>query len=56
MRKLAYLFALLFVSANYTNCTPENIAEQVKEQACCDEESTIPPPPPPPPPGGGTGG
>nr|WP_321237546.1 hypothetical protein [uncultured Psychroserpens sp.] len=55
MRKLAYLLALLFIGANFTSCTPENITDAVNEQACCDGEGTIPPPPPPPP-GGGTGG
>jgi hypothetical protein len=49
MKKIIYLFALLFIGANYTSCTPENILDQVNEQACCDDESTIPPPPPPPP-------
>ncbi|WP_299278391.1 hypothetical protein [uncultured Psychroserpens sp.] len=58
MRKLAYLLALLFIGANYTSCTPENIIDEIAPQACCDEEGTIPPPPPPPPPGddGVTGG
>lgn len=53
MRTLAYLFALLFIGANYTSCTPENIIDKVEAQACCDEGEHIPPPPPPPPPVGG---
>jgi hypothetical protein len=48
MRKLAYLFALLLIGANYTSCTPEQIADEVESQACCDEGEHIPPPPPPP--------
>lgn len=35
------------------SCTPEALAEDVKEQACCDGESPIDPPPPPPPTGSG---
>lgn len=45
MKKLLYLFALLFIGANYTSCTPESIADEVQEQACCDENGHIPPPP-----------
>ncbi|WP_323787915.1 hypothetical protein [Psychroserpens sp.] len=53
MRKLAYLFALLFIGVNYTSCTPENIVDKVESQACCDEGEHIPPPPPPPDPNTG---
>jgi len=71
MRKLLYLFAFLFLGANFTSCTPETIADEIIEQACCDEGEDIPPPPrdatseaccdegediPPPPRGNVTGG
>lgn len=42
---------LLFIGANFTSCTPENIVDQVNEQACCGDDEEILPPPPPPPPG-----
>ena len=49
MKKLLYLFTLLFIGANYTSCTPESISDQAQEQACCgDDEEILPPPPPPP--------
>ncbi|WP_435412703.1 hypothetical protein [Psychroserpens mesophilus] len=56
MRKLAFLFALLCIGANYTSCTPEQIADGVESQACCGESGEIPPPPPPPPGGGDLNG
>jgi len=52
MRKLLYVFVLLFFGANITSCTPGSIVEEVNEQACCDDDGDIPPPPPPPPTGG----
>lgn len=55
MKKLIYLFTVLFIGASFNSCTPESITEQVKEQACCGEGEEIPPPPPPPP-GTGLGG
>ncbi|WP_186826733.1 hypothetical protein [Psychroserpens burtonensis] len=48
MRKLAYLIVLLFIGANYTSCTPEQIADEIAPQACCDDGEHIPPPPPSP--------
>ncbi|WP_277619916.1 hypothetical protein [Psychroserpens jangbogonensis] len=38
----------------FLSCTPDNIVDEIQEQACCDGEGTIPPPPPPP--GGGVVG
>ena len=49
MKKLAYLFTLLFFGIYFTSCTPESIADEVEAQACCGESGEIPPPPPPPP-------
>ncbi len=47
----------LFMSVNFTSCTPTSINDtEQTPQACCDEDSEIPPPPPPPPPGGGVVG
>ena len=52
MRKLTYVFALLFIAGNYTSCTPDKIVDEIESQACCGENGEIPPPPPPPPGGG----
>jgi len=50
MKKITYMFLLLFIGANFTSCTPENIVDEIMEpQSCCGETGEIPPPPPPPP-------
>lgn len=57
MKRLIYLFALLFITINFSSCNPESLVDEAAPQACCGEGGEIPPPPPPPPPGGGvTGG
>lgn len=41
----------LFMSANFTSCTPTSMSDEKQtEQACCDEDGDIDPPPPTPPP------
>jgi hypothetical protein len=50
MKSIFYIIIVLFMGANITSCTPENIVEDVTQpQACCGDDIPIPPPPPPPP-------
>ena len=50
MKNLFNLIIVLFMSANFTSCTPESIVgEAAQSQDCCGDDIPIPPPPPPPP-------
>jgi hypothetical protein len=49
MKKISLIILTVILNVALFSCTPENIIDEVQEQACCDGESTIPPPPPPPP-------
>jgi hypothetical protein len=50
MKKVLYLFTLLFMAINIFSCNPESMADEVELQACCDGNGEIEPPLPPPPP------
>ncbi|WP_188373868.1 hypothetical protein [Winogradskyella haliclonae] len=53
MKKVIYLFAILFIALNFSSCNPESLTDEVAQQACCDGSGEIDPPPPPPPGSGG---
>ncbi len=58
MKKVIFLFTILFIAVNFSSCNPESLIDETAPQACCDEGEDIPPPPPPDPtnPLSGSGG
>ncbi|NMH87650.1 hypothetical protein [Flavivirga algicola] len=51
MKTILYVFIYLFIGANLTSCTPQDVSEtgtyQTEEEPdCCGDGGNIPPPPP----------